>query len=172
MPNYRRYYIAGRAVFVTVVTRKRSPWLADAAHVALLMNTMRRVNEIHLYEHIAHVVLPDHFHWMFTLVGDGNFSRIVAAVKRDVTWRTKEVGQKIGAGLWQSRFYDHVIRDDDDFARHLDYIHFNPVKHGLAESAALYAHSSFDDWVRKGVYPTDWGAAESEPASLLGMNLE
>ena len=172
MPNYRRYYIAGRAVFVTVVTRKRLPWFADAAHVDLLMNAMQGVKEIHPYEHIAHVVLPDHFHWMFALIGDGNFSRVVAAIKRDITWRIKEAGQKVGAGLWQARFYDHVIRNDDDFSRHLDYIHYNPVKHGLAASAHVYAYSSFTRWVEQGVYPDNWGSVGVEPVALKGMNLE
>jgi putative transposase len=68
--------------------------------------------------------------------GETSFSDLVAAVKRDVTWRLKELGSK--GPFWQKRFYDHVIRDDDDFGRHLDYVHFNPVKHGFVSRAANY----------------------------------
>ena len=101
---------------------------------------------------------------------DANFSIIVAAVKRNVTARLKERG---GAGFppyWQSRFYDHVIRDEDDFWRHLDYIHFNPVKHGVTAASADHPHSSFQEWCNRGVYEADWG--QKEPDDIARMSLE
>ena len=169
MPNYRRYYLRGHPVFVTVVTHERRPWLQEAAHADLLLESMRRVKVIHPFRHAAHVLMPDHVHWMFE-VADGDFSRVVGAVKRDVTWQLKRLG---GNGLppyWQARFYDHVIRDEQDFERHLHYIHFNPVKHSVAVSAGAHVHSSFRQWIARGVYDENWGA--SEPDAIKGLDLE
>lgn len=151
------------------MTSHRRPWLADSERVAWLLNAMRRVKTFHPFRHIAHVVMPDHFHWILE-PRDADFSSIVGAVKRDVTWRLKEVG---GNGLppyWQSRFFDHVIRDERDLQRHLDYIHFNPVKHGVATGPAEYPHSSFTEWCKRGVYEPGWG--RTEPAELRAMHLE
>ena len=142
MPDYRRYYAPNQSVFITFVTHDRRPWLGYPLNAELLLDAMRRVKEKYPFRQIAHAVLPDHFHWMFKTPDGANFSAIASAVKRETTWRLKERGRSYGT-LWQERFYDHVIRDDDDFARHLDYIHFNPVKHGVAASAAEYPHSSF-----------------------------
>ena len=126
MPNYRRYYLSGYAVFITVVTFNRDSWLRTPTSVELLLASMRKVKGIYPYGHLAHVILPDHFHWMFTPLNTENFSRIVATVKREVSWRMKRRGLR-NAKLWQPRFYDHLIRNKMDFARHLDYIHFNQI---------------------------------------------
>ena len=168
MSIYRRYYLPDRTVFVTIVTHQRSPWLGDPARVETLRASMQRVKELHPFQHCAHVILPDHLHWMFRPIATATFSDIVAAVKRDVTWRLKEQGMQ--GPLWQKRFYDHLIRDDRDFASHLDYIHYNPVRHGLTNAAADYPHSSFVQWLQRGVYDVDWGLME--PHSLTGWNLE
>lgn len=173
MPNYRRYYLAGHPVFVTLVTRQRRPWLGSPDATEMLLAAMRKVRERQPYQHLAHVVMPDHLHWLLH-PADGNFSRMVAAVKRDVTWRMKDtaVGQQAFAdlGLWQPRFYDHVIRDDDDLARHLDYIHYNPVKHGHAAAPGEWPASSFRAWVERGHYPAEWGARA--PDSIRSLELE
>ncbi len=89
MPNYRRYYLSGYAVFITVVTFNRDSWLRMATSIELLLASMRKVKGIYSYRHLAHVILPDHFHWMFTPLNTENFSRIVAVVKREVSWRVK-----------------------------------------------------------------------------------
>jgi hypothetical protein len=107
-------------------------------------------------------------HWMLSPADETSFSDLVAAVKREVTWRLKELGRK--GPLWQKRFYDHVIRDEDEFGCHLDYVHFNPVKHGYVSRAADYRWSSFHEWVKRGVYDEDWG--ESEPDWIKDMDLE
>jgi len=112
--------------------------------------------------------MPDHLHWLFEPAEDGDFSAIVSAFKRDVTWRMKEAGTS--GPLWQSRFYDHLIRDDTDFVRHLDYIHYNPVKHGLVTDAGGYPHSSLSSWIERGMYTRDWG--RSTPAEIVDWNLE
>jgi putative transposase len=182
MPNYRRHYLEGHPVFVTMVTHHRRPWLAATQAVELLLEAMRWVKSKHPYRHIAHAVMPDHVHWMFEPAKDpkGNFSAIIAAAKRETTWRLKRNGgigmppyNDGGNGLppyWQSRFYDHVIRNEDDFWRHLDYIHFNPVKHGVAAAPADHPHSSFKAWCERNVYDADWG--RKEPDDIARMSLE
>jgi putative transposase len=86
---------------------------------------------------------------------DTGVARIVGAFKREVTWSLRSRPPVRGA-LWQSRFYDHVIRDEDDLYRHLDYIHFNPVKHGYCLDPAEYQWSSLRTWQKRGVYPPGW----------------
>ncbi|MCB2183997.1 MAG: transposase [Desulfobulbaceae bacterium] len=174
MPNYRRFYLAHHPVFVTIVTNKRQKLFVDDARVNLLLEAMRHIKKKHAYLHYGHVIMPDHIHWMFECLENNNFSKVVSAVKREVTWRMKEhvgVGRQTFADknyfmptfpLWQKRFFDHVIRDECDFARHLDYIHFNPVKHEIVKCVADYPHSSFSEWTKRGVYTRDWGTVEPE----------
>jgi putative transposase len=166
MPNYRRHYLA-LPVFVTLVTHGRAGWLIGE-RVEVVLAAMRGVKLYYPFRHIAHVILPDHIHWLFEPEADTDFSKLVSAVKREVTWRMKAQGQ--AGPLWQNRFYDHLIRDEADLQAHLDYIHFNPVKHGHGQRAADWPHSSFSSWLARGAYPPDWGVAE--PEHLVGMNLE
>lgn len=168
MPDYRRIRIPGHPLFLTIVTHERNPWLGDPEAVALLLDAMRRAKTKYPFRHLADVILPDHLHWLLLPSAESAFSDLVAALKRQVSWRRKEAG---GTGpLWQKRFYDHLIRDDDDLGRHLDYIHFNPVKHGYVSRTCDDPWSSFDEWVKRGVYPADWGSAE--PERIAGMNPE
>lgn len=111
--------------------------------------------------------MPDHLHWLFE-PWTANFSVIVAAFKRGLTWRMKSMGES--RPLWQARFYDHLIRDEADFHRHLDYIHYNPIKHGYCSVPGDWAHSSFSSWLARGAYPDDWG--RQAPDNLRDMNLE
>ena len=170
MPNYRRFNPEGRSIFVTFVTHERRRWLQAARRVQLLMDAMRRIKAMYPFRHVAHVIMPDHVHWMFAPIGAASCSAIVAAVKRDVTWRLKGSADSEGPPYWQARFFDHIIRDERDWQRHLDYIHFNPVKHGLTPCAAEHPHSSFREWVVRGVYDQEWGRAE--PQSIAGLDLE
>ena len=165
MPNYRRHYISNAPVFITVVTKKRSPWLIEC--VDQLLASMREAKNKYTYRHIAHVVMNDHFHWLFEMENENNFSKLVTFVKRDVIWRLKEEG--INA-QWQNRFYDHVIRNQQDLDRHIDYVHFNPVKHGAVSKAREYSHSSFNEWRERGRYDENWD--ETEPSEIKRMSLE
>jgi putative transposase len=166
MPNYRRRYLPGHPVFVTLVTHMRRPWMAEEHRRAQVLAAMRTLRSRHAFRHWAHVLLPDHLHWLFT-PADGNFSLVVAALKRSVTWSLRDVEP---IRLWQARFYDHVIRDAGDLQRHVDYIHFNPVRHGWAQSPGAWAASSFAVWQARGQYPEDWGL--DEPRGIEGMALD
>jgi Transposase and inactivated derivatives len=166
MPNYRRYRL-DLPVFVTIVTRGRRPWLADTG-IEPLLAAMREIKPQHPFRHYAHVILPDHLHWLFKPLNGSDFSGIVASLKREVTWRLKEQG--LSGPFWQDRFYDHLIRDDADLQRHLDYIHFNPVKHGHCAHPADWPHSSYRAWLERGAYTPGWGA--TIPESITGMDIE
>jgi putative transposase len=168
MPKYRRYHLPGHPVFLTLVTHNRRSWLAEDHCVEALLHSMHWVKTKYPFRHIAHAILNDHVHWMLLPESETNLSGLVAALKRDAGWRLKESG--LSGPIWQKRFYDHIIRDEDDFARHLDYVHFNPVKHGSVESAGDHRWSSFSEWVKRGVYPTDWGSVE--PDRIKDMELQ
>ena len=168
MPKYRRLALPGHPVFLTLVTDRRRRWLGDEAAVQCLLDSMCWARQRYPFAHLAHVILPDHLHWLVRPSDGTSFSDLVRAVKRDVTWRLKGTG--IEGPLWQKRFYDHVIRDRDDLARHLDYVHYNPVKHGYALRPLDYRWSSFAQWLERGVYTEDWGAVE--PQRISGMDLE
>lgn len=152
MPKYRRYYQFHQPVFITVVTNHREPWLMN--NQEQLLSSMRVAKEKYPYKHLAHVIMKDHFHWMFEMQNSPVFSNLVAFVKRDVTWRLKAKGIQI---KWQNRFYDHMIRDQNDLDRHLDYIHYNPIKHGEVTRPSDYRYSSFGEWKKRGRYDNDWG---------------
>ena len=169
MPRYRRYFSPEDWVFITMVTAERRPWLQDAQAKQDLLWVFRSVKRHHGYRHIAHVILDDHLHWMLIAEGRAGVSRLVSSVKLGVLHRRRRIGQP-WRDLWQPRFYDHILRNEVDFRRHLDYIHYNPVKHGYVASPAEYPWSSFPSWVRRGVYDYHWG--EHEPASTTTINYE
>jgi putative transposase len=112
----------------------------------------------------AWVVLPEHIHCVITLPpGDTDFSHRIKSMKTRFVGtirRTKErstVRAKRGErGIWQRRFWDHVIRDDRDYARHVDYAHYNPVKHGYVKRARDWPYSTFHRWLAEGLYHPDW----------------
>ena len=126
------------------------------------------------------VILPDHLHTIWTLPSnDSDFStrwkrvkaaftrRYLAGTGEDVSDSMRGKGEQ---GVWQRRFWEHMIRDQDDFNRHCDYIHYNPVKHGLVNSPLEWKHSSFKRFVDKGIYEANWG--QSSPTELVGMDIE
>jgi putative transposase len=171
MPDYRRYSPNRRPVFLTVKTLPAQPELVE--HHAALRRTFEICRARHAYEIIAVVLLPDHFHLLMGLPPtDEDFSQRVSVIKalfsksiapRDETLSASRKARR-ERGLWQRRFYDHVIRDQADLQRHVDYIHINPVKHGYVARPADWPHSSFHRYVRDGIYPPDW-ASEGKPTS-------
>jgi putative transposase len=123
------------------------------------------------------VILPDHLHTIWTLPdGDHDFSQrwrqIKSAFSREIA-KEERISQsrlrKQERGIWQRRFWEHVIRDEEDFNRHVDYIHINPVKHGYIQKVADWPYSSFHQYVRLGILPVDWaGIGNCE----FGLDLE
>ena len=167
---YRRVKIEGGTYFFTVVTYNRQRFLCQPENVELLRNAFRYAMKQHPFKIDAFVLLPEHLHCIWTLPqDDDNFSTRWRLVKSyfsrhcesqyqgDVSVsREKRKGQLV----WQNRFWEHTIRDDDDFARHVDYIHYNPVKHGLAKSPKDWEYSSFKKYVQAGMYDELWGVGQ------------
>ncbi|MBN1979481.1 MAG: transposase [Anaerolineae bacterium] len=171
MPNFRRYYVPEALYFIVAVTRDRRPIFADEANVDLLYRVLRRVKRIKPFTLFAHSFIPDHINLLLKPTGEANISRIMLSLKRSFTLTYKQLhGIETGLSLWQPRFWDHVIRDEDDLKRHVDYIHYNPVKHGLVGRPEDHAHSSYRYWLDQGYYELGWG--HSEPQNLKGMDFE
>ena len=169
MRRYRRLELAGATYFFTLVTERRRPLLGEPAAVAMLMAAIEKVRARHPFTPHAHVILPDHVHALWELpAGDAGFSTRWRLIKEAFTraWiaagnvlpRSESRRAKGEQAVWQRRFWEHAIRDEADFNAHLDYIHFNPVKHGLAATVGAWPHSSFAAWVERGCYDPSWGA--------------
>ena len=169
--EYRRLRLAGATYFFTVVTFERRPLFADAGNVALLRRAFATVKARHPFAIDALVLLPDHLHCLWTLPeGDDDFSSRWMSIKLEFTRHCAPqykrrfpppARAKREQAVWQRRFWEHCIRDEGDFQRHCDYIHWNPVKHGHAATPAAWPYSTFQRFVERGVYPPDWcGVAE------------
>ncbi len=168
MPDYRRAFCPGGTFFFTVVTEGRSRFLCDPGPRRILRETIEQCQMSRPFELTAIVLLPDHLHTIWTLPeGDADFSSRWAAIKANFTRQWLEGGGRERAptasraahrnrGVWQRRFWEHAIRDETDFERHLDYIHYNPIKHDLASCAHAWPYSSFAKWVQRNVYETSW----------------
>ncbi len=163
MVRYRRNFTAGGTFFFTVTLADRtSQVLID--HIDHLRAAMREIRRAHPFTIDAVVVLPDHLHIVMTLpAGDADFTNRWRLIKRRFTDGVVKSGTPVARlhsgepALWQRRFWEHTIRDDDDFERHVDYVHFNPVRHGFVASARDWPYSSFHSYVRRGLLPQDWG---------------
>lgn len=172
MPNWRRARIPGGTYFFTVVTEGRRPIFESACARQILGDTIRQCIVSWPFEPVAIVLLPDHLHSIWCLPeGDSDYSKRWAWIKQDFTkkWIAKggeempvTDGKKRDGrrGVWQSKFWEHTIKDEVDFDRHYDYIHFNPVKHGYVRCPSEWEWSSFHRWVKEGVYPEDWACGD------------
>lgn len=163
MPNYRRNYVSGGTYFFTVtLLNRKSSLLTD--NIELLRDSVRRVKQSRPFQIDAWVVLPDHLHTIWTLPdGDNDYSSRWRDIKKyfsrslpKTEYRSPARQNKNERGIWQQRFWEHTIRNDNDYARHMDYIHFNPVKHGLVEQVKDWPYSSFHRAVADGIYSADW----------------
>ena len=163
MTNYRRSNLPGASYFFTVNLADRSSRLLTE-HVALLRNAFEYTRNRHPFTIDAIVILPDHLHAIWTLpAGDSNFAlrwRLIKTVfSRSLPrgeHRSASREEKGERGIWQRRYWEHLIRDEEDFARYADYIHINPVKHGWVKRVADWPPSSFHRYVQAGILQMDW----------------
>ena len=177
MTSYRRNFVPGGSFFFTVnLADRRLQLLTD--HIDTLRNAFRETRTRHAFTVEAVVVLPDHLHAIRTLPeGDADYatrwrlikSAFSRALPTDEFVSPSRAG-KGERGIWQRRYWEHTLRDEGDFSRHVDYIHFNAVKHGHVARVENWPHSSFHRMVRLGVYPRDWAgdAGEIGHASEFG----
>jgi putative transposase len=164
MPNYRRALVPGASWFFTVNLLQRRNNDLLVRHVDILREAVRRVHRLHPFAINAWVVLPEHMHCVWTLPpGDADYSlrwrliktffcRALPADEHRSVVRLHR-GER---GIWQRRYWEHLIRDDEDYRRHVDYVYVNPLKHGLVGRVRDWPYSSFHRDVRVGLYPLDW----------------
>jgi putative transposase len=165
MPNYRRAWHPGGTYFFTVNLLQRHGNDLLIRHVDLLRNVVRSVQSRHPFRIHGWVVLPEHLHSVIELPpGDADFATRWRLIKMAFsktlpkTERLSTVRAERGErGIWQRRYWEHLIRDDKDMQAHMDYVHFNPVKHGLVKRVIDWPVSTFHALVKQGVYPPDWG---------------
>jgi putative transposase len=163
MTSYRRNFVPGGSYFFTVnLWDRRSGLLTE--HVDALRVAFRETRVRHPFAIDAIVILPDHLYAIWTLPeGDADFALRWRLIKGTFS-RTLPRGEAISQsragkgerGIWQRRYWEHTLRNEADPARHVDYIHFNPVKHGHVTRVRDWPHSSFHRMVKLGVYPDDW----------------
>jgi putative transposase len=162
MVLYRRNLVPGGTFFFTVTLADRHSRVL-VEHVAALRDAFRLTRRERPFLVEAIVILPDHLHAIMTLPpDDADFSGRWRRLKSHFTRRAVAAGVPVSRnsrgeyGLWQRRFWEHTVRDENDFARHVDYIHLNPVKQGLTSRVADWPHSSFHRYVQQGLLPADW----------------
>jgi putative transposase len=180
MSHYRRAITQGATYFFTVVTYRRQPILCDVPVRTALRAAISEVRLKRPFSIEAWVLLPDHLHCIWTLPPqDADFAARWALIKRTVSvacgvsyrresWLTASKKKHRESTLWQRRFWEHEIRTDADYARHVDYIHFNPVKHGLCRAPHEWAHSTFHRHVLAGNCSPDWGASAAKIEGEFG----
>jgi putative transposase len=183
MPQYRRVYTPGSTVFLTLVTYNRVPIFEEDNHVALLRAATAKLQTEKPFTIVGAVILPNHLHFLWQLPPDDwNYSTRVSRLKVLFTRSIKGNNylptnvcasrrKHRESNVWQRRFWEHTIRNEQDMQQHLDYIHYNPVKHGLVSCPHLWNYSSFHKWIEKGRYPMDWGCV-CEGKSVKFPNIE
>ena len=170
MSDYRRYFVPGGTYFFTVVTERRVRLFEHESARRLLGGVMRQCLLRYPVEVVAIVLLPEHLHALWTLPpGDERYSLRWRWIKREFTRGWLALGgleqqcseahdREQRRGVWQRRFWEHTIRDEADMESHFDYIHYNPVKHGLVQRPCDWPWSSFRRWARAGHYSVEWAA--------------
>lgn len=182
MPDFRRYHVPGGTYFFTVVTLRRTPLFRNSRARRLLGIAMRETQDSHPFEIVATVLLPDHFHMVCSLPpGDANYPDRLKSMKAKFTsnW-LREGGNELKPtdgyakqrrrGVWQARFIEHTIQDEIDLSQHIDYIHYNPVKHGFVRCAGDWEWSSFHRFVQSGDYEAEWGCSHRPAPDFTAVN--
>ncbi len=184
MPNYRRANVPGGTFFFTLVTHRREKIFGCSQARSILGNCFRECRERWFYETMAIVLLPDHLHAIWSLpAGDSDYSLRWSWIKKEFTKRwlaTNGRESKISSarkkegrrGVWQPRFWEHTIESEEDYERHFDYIHYNPVKHGYVKCPHEWSDSSFHRWVKAGVLPWHWACWQDGGKALLFNDIQ
>jgi putative transposase len=179
MSDYRRYYVKGGTFYFTVVTYSRQPILTTDQGRLFLRQAIQQVRDTRPFELVANVLLPDHWHLVMQLPpGDTKYSLRMKRIKEEFTTRWLEEGlpesqvtaaqqHKGERGIWQPRFWEHTILDEEDLERCVDYIHWNPRKHNLVARVRDWPWSTFHQFVELGHYSIDWGGTEPKNMASL-----
>ena len=169
MPNYRRYYVPGGTYFFTLVSHERRPMFLREDARRFLRESILNEQRKRPFDLFAIVLLPDHLHCVLTLPsGDDRYSLRLGKIKEEFTKSFLEAGGAEGQttdsrqkhrerAIWQRRFWEHTVKDEDDLKRCMDYIHWNPVKHELTNRVRDWPWSTFHRFVEASEYDIDWG---------------
>ena len=175
MSSYRRYYVKGGTYFFTVVTHGRRQLFRDPFARQTLRNSIQEIRRNRPFQIFAICLLPDHLHTIWLLPpGDDDYSTRWRLIKEHFTKQWLDIGGTEGPrsqsrqskqerGIWQRRFWEHTVRDDDDLERCVDYLHWNPRKHGLVAKIQDWPWSTFFRFVKTGDYELDWGGTDPCP---------
>lgn len=164
MPNYIRNQVKGGCYFFTIncLERKNNRLLTD--NISLLKDCVQSVKTKHPFQINAWVVLPEHMHMIMTLPeNDADYAMRIRLIKTlfcknlpKNEMRSLVREKRHERGIWQRRYWEHTIKDDEDYQKHMDYVHYNPVKHGYVSQVIDWPHSTFHYWVERDIYPKDW----------------
>src|SRR3989304_5863907 len=178
MSDYRRHYLPSGTLFFTAVTHHRRPILWAAMARRCLREALETVRADWSIELVAIVLLPEHLHTVWTLPpGDARYPIRWKRIKEEFTRRyLKAGGEEImpsrsrlrhaERGIWQRRYWEHAVRDEEDLKRCVDYVHWNPKKHGHLANVRDWRWSSFHRFVRLGEYTAGWGAGDPTPGHV------
>lgn len=163
--NYRRAWHKGGTYFFTVNCLQRNNNDCLVCNIDLLRAVIAKVKQSHPFHIHAWVVLPEHMHCVMELPeGDADFAKRWMLIKmlfsRGVTKNERLTRTRIERrerGIWQRRYWEHLIKDEWDYQAHMDYVHINPVKHGLVKQVQDWPYSTFHKMVEQGIYAQDWG---------------
>lgn len=183
MPNYRRNFIPGGTYFFTIVTYNRKPIFKNNEAKKLLWQIYLEVQKQKPFTSEVFCLLPDHLHCIWTLPeADFNYSLRIKEIKRIFTFKYQQIfsmkqmeisnsrKKKKEGMIWQRRFWEHTIRDSNEYSWYMDYIHWNPVKHGYVDSPDEWEFTSFHRYVSDGIYPPGWECIKKD--QLLDVNNE
>jgi putative transposase len=168
MPDYRRIFIEGGTYAFTVVTHHRQPLFLDSTNLDILFTAIQKTQQLYPFDQIAYCILPDHIHCIWTLpIGDSNYPIRWKLIKSKFSKLYQDtyglcqssIKSRIKRGevaIWQRRFWEHTIKDDDDLYNHINYIHYNPIKHGYVDNPIEWKWSSYSKFEMDGYYPDPW----------------
>jgi putative transposase len=175
MPNYRRAWVPGGTYFFTINLLQRNHNDLLIRNIDLLRNVIQRVRRSHPFVIHGWVVLPDHMHCVISLPGgDANFEVRLRLIKSlfskeipKTEWLSDTRFKRGERGIWQRRYWEHLIRDEKDFSAHMDYVHINPLKHGLVRKVIDWPYSTFHRLVEEGIYSSDWAGSGNEELNYV-----
>ncbi len=175
MPDYRRWYEPGGTYFFTAVAHVRRPIFCGDMARGCLHDGIEIVRKKWPFKLVAIVLLPDHIHTVWTLPpGDARYPTRWQRLKEEFTRAYlgrggAEVPPSLSRllqgerGVWQRRYWEHTVSDEEDLKRCVDYVHWNPKKHGYVDNVRDWPWSSFHRYVGWGEYTLDWGAKDPTP---------
>jgi len=172
--NYRRVFIENSCVFLTIVTNNRRNILIN--NIELIKKSFRNAENYFKFDLIAYVILPDHFHLIIKPENINEYPKIITSIKYYSSKHFDVIGLESptydrNKGIWQRRYFEHTIVSEEDLHNHLNYVHYNPVKHEEVKCVKDWQHSTFQKFVKLGNYDIDWGSMQ-DAEKIKELNYE